>query len=344
MTTTTSQSNTIRPSLARQLRGALSLESRLLRLYLVLLTVEVIWWGFAWLYLRGLSPTSYAVLSNVGPGVYMGTVARIQEISDALIMVTPPLLAILSLAPSIAQQLNDKSASFSLTQTLTKFRWLTLRLVPALAMGAVLSLVSGLAYTFLVAPHLPGSLPPDWAYFMVTAPVVVGVTILLTLIAALLAILIRKSLTTSVVTLIIYLVIVSVGTGLYPHLLPASTATTPYLSPHLDAKPTQVISPGPAPLNSNVFGETYLLRGESIPFQRVMNATSKCLRPNNSGLMRENSPNNPACEFLRSVTYRLEYQPASNYYPLAWVMFGLLVSLSALVCIGIALYLRRLQL
>ncbi len=32
MTTTTSQSNTIRPSLARQLRGALSLESTILAL------------------------------------------------------------------------------------------------------------------------------------------------------------------------------------------------------------------------------------------------------------------------------------------------------------------------
>lgn len=347
-TTAASPSDTNRPSLKRQLRGALNLESRLLRLSLVLLLIEVTWWTFAWLYLRGFNPSSHAILSTNPPSAFFGTVSKIQGISGVLVAVTPALLAILSLGPSIALQLRDKSASFSLTQVLTRSRWLALRLVPALIMGTTLSLVSGLAYNFLVGPHLLSWQRPAWAYFMLIAPVVVGVTVLLTLIAALLALLIKESLTTSAATLIVYLSILLLGFGFYPYLLPAKTATSPYLLVGKVALPsgkiiTQIELSSPnTPQNSSVFSESYLLHGKSIPSQRIQIETEKCLPPNFSGGMPHSL--SPGCKFLRSITFRQEYQPANNFYPLAWTLFGVLLLLSALVYVGIALYLPRLQL
>ncbi|WP_298347300.1 hypothetical protein [Ferrimicrobium sp.] len=325
--------NTRRPPLLHSSRSNLLYESRVLTLFLVTLSLEIIWWAIAWILLH--------TYPTYRPGVNLPmnrTISIITGVSIALAFIIPVVIPIGSLGARIANAFDDGSGSYLFTQGISRRRWLVTNLLVALSMTAVLSIVSASGFRFLVAPHLLSPTPPYWSYFFELGPAAIGYSLILTAMTCLLGLVTKAPTVTTLISILLALLLLPIGINISLRLLPTDSTSGPYLLTGVaalkanggplgsnvhNAVAFNSLSP---PVNSDAISTTYLDHGRPMDFLHMITLQNHCASAD--GQLNVAS-SKPACQELRSIREIITYQPASHFTPLQWRTLALSIIVTA---------------
>lgn len=280
------------------------------------------------------------------------------QLAEMLMMATPALIGIFWGAPLIAGELERGTHLMAWNQSVTRTRWLAVKLAgvacAALATAGVLSLLltwwagpldtaSGNRFATL-AFNARDVAPLGYAVFAFALGVALGL-------------LIRRTLPAMAATLAVFVAVQGLVTaGVRPHLLPGATLTTPVNQATMsrairfdrseDANGPVTIDM-PAPPGSWVRSETQVLdsAGHPIRTAEVLDCWNRSFgQPGASG--KAGSPDfGPlgACLAPDDLHVGISYQPASRYWQLQWIETALYVALAALLAIASLWRLRRVR-
>lgn len=325
--------NTRRPPLLHSSRSNLLYESRVLTLFLVTLSLEIIWWALAWILLH--------TYPTYRPGINLPsnrTISIVTGVSIALAFIIPVVIPIGSLGTRIANAFDDGSGSYLFTQGISRRRWLVTNLLAAFLMTAILSAVSAIGFRFLVAPHLLSSIPPYWSYFLELGPATIGYSLILTALACLVGLVTKAPTVTTLISILLALLLLPIGINISLRLLPTDSTSGPYLLTGVAALKVNGEPPGSnrynavafnslsPPVNSFGISTTYLNHGRQMDFLQMITLQNHCASPN--GALNVAS-SKPACQELRSIREVITYQPASHFNPLQWRMLALSIIVTA---------------
>ncbi len=251
----------------------------------------------------------------------------------ALILVAPAITGIFWGAPLIARELETRTFALAWNQSITRTRWLAVKLTltglaamavtealslgyawwadpirKALDLGGSTSLFSGSRFSPLIfATH--GITPLGYAAFAFTLGTTIGA-------------LIRRTVPAMAVTLAIFAAVqIAVPLGIRPHLLPPDHTVATIASAELDfGNLTATVvprQPGAWIISSGAI---------NAAGQTVSTLPAACLGATPLGLKLGSSPG-PCLEshgFREAITY----EPASRYWPLQWIETGIFLALA----------------
>jgi hypothetical protein len=251
----------------------------------------------------------------------------------ALILVAPAITGIFWGAPLIARELETRTFALAWNQSITRTRWLAVKLTltglaamavtealslsyawwadpirKALDLGGSTSLFSGSRFSPLIfATH--GITPLGYAAFAFTLGTTIGA-------------LIRRTVPAMAVTLAIFAAVqIAVPLGIRPHLLPPDHTVATIASAELDfGNLTATVVPGQP-------GAWIISSGAiNAAGRTVSTLPAACLGATPLGLKLGSSPG-PCLEshgFREAITY----EPASRYWPLQWIETGIFLALA----------------
>jgi len=328
MLVATNDTRPLTPRLRDQLRGALLIDTRLGLLGGVALVLELAWWISVWLALRHVQPGKTVPLPHGA--------ATIAAVSQVLLVLTPALTAVASLAAA----LQSRALAFDLTHALTRRRVLALRLVPAITIGWLLDAVAAVGHR-LVARHLT-VMHPDWGTLAWQVPASLALTFALCALAALLALVIASGPGTIGATSVLFLAVGIGATIVAPRLLaprsvhlPAFTATTRGVGPSSGITVTARMLPA----SDDVLARTYYVGDREVSELTLVTAFARlCTAKAGSAATVA------ACIRSKSLSQTLRYQPASRFGTIE-ALATLLLALLGLAGLGVLdRRMRRLEL
>jgi hypothetical protein len=245
---------------------------------------------------------------------------------DALIMVAPAVLGLFWGAPLVARELETGTAALVWNQSVTRRRWLLVRLgvtgAAGLITGGTLSLLLGWAAAPLDRMNQDrfttiffgtrGLVPAAYAIFAVLLGVTLGC-------------LLKRTLPAMALTAVAFVVVQVVTPNLVrPHLMPPRAATAPVTA--------DVIR------NLSFLGQEPTIEGLKIPGAWVI-ASSELRTANDQEIAREkytacvggSFDGMPDCLGRLNLHVDIAYQPAGRYWAFQWLESALYLALAALL-------------
>jgi hypothetical protein len=247
---------------------------------------------------------------------------------DALIVVAPALLGLFWGAPLVARELETGTAALVWNQSVTRRRWLVVKLAVAGTAGMVVSGVASLLLGWAAAPldrvdqerfttvffGTRGLVPAAYAIFAVLLGVAVG---LLT----------KRTLPAMALTGALFVAVqVLVPNVVRPHLMPPRTIAAPVTA--------EVIR------NLSFLGHEPSIEGLKIPGAWVT-ADSTLRTPDGrqiaqeryAGCIAEPLDRMPDCLGRLNLHVDVAYQPPGRYWPFQWLESALYVALAVLLAL-----------
>ncbi len=249
-----------------------------------------------------------------------------------LILVAPAILGIFWGAPLIARELETRTSALAWTQSITRTRWLMVKLTltglaamavtealslmfawwadpigKAIDLGGSTSLFSGGRFSSLIfATH--GITPLGYAAFAVTLGTATGAHI-------------RRTVPAMAVTLAIFAAAqLAMPLGVRPHLIPPDHTVATIDSARLDfGNLTATVVPGQP-------GAWILSSGAINAAGQTVNTLPAACQAAFSGLKPSSSPS--ACMESRGFREAITYELASRYWPLQWIETGIFLALA----------------
>lgn len=281
------------------------------------------------------------------------------QLAAMLVLAAPALIGIFWGAPLIAGELERGTHLMAWNQSVTRTRWLAVKLGCVTLASVITAGVLSLLLTWWAGPldtisgNRFGTLafnardiaPLGYAAFALALGVTLGL-------------LLRRTLPAMAVTLAIFLVVqVIVTAGLRPHLLPPTTAAVPVNQTTMSqavrfdraSTPTGPVTIDlPAPTGSWLQSETPALNSAGRPIQsgEILTCWNKTFgRAGGAASGKAGSPGfGPigACLAPDDLHVELTYQPADRYWPLQWIETAFYAALAALLAVAGFWRLRRL--
>jgi hypothetical protein len=272
-----------------------------------------------------------------------------------VIAVAPAIIGVFWGAPLVARELEAGTHRLAWTQSVTRTRWLAIKLgVTALAAAAAVGLLT-FAVTWWAQPldgalssthgSLPARLTP--VSFAMRGVVPVGYAVFAVVLGATLGAVFRRSLPAMAVTLaVVIFVQIAVPTWIRPHLMPTAEQTITFDRERLDGISIGDTGPGsPLRISVNTGGVgNWVLSNQTVDASgRATDLPSwfgACLPAppapgTTDATVRVQGPDTMDACFTRlnAEGYRqhVVYQPAKHFWPLQWVELALFLTLSGLL-------------
>ncbi len=280
------------------------------------------------------------------------------ELAEFLVMAVPALIGIFWGAPLIAGELERGTHYMAWNQSVTRTRWLAVKLA-GIALAAVITAgLLSLLVTWWAGP-LDAMAGNRWGTRAFNARDIapLGYAAFAFALGATIGLLIRRVLPAMAATLAIFIVVQVVTTAvLRPNLMPATTATVPINQTTMsqavrfdraEAVTGPVTIDLPAPAGAWLLSESPALTsaGEPVRTSEILGCWSRLL---NQGPAVGKGPATGfgqlgACLAPQDLHVDLTYQPAGRYWPLQWIETGLYTALAALLAAACFRRVRRLR-
>jgi len=271
----------------------------------------------------------------------------------AVLALAPAVLGIFWGGPLVARELETGTYRLAWNQSVTRRRWLAVKLGFAVAATVVAVGILTLAITWWAHPidgalgsrhgGLPSRLSP--IPFAMRGIVPIAYAVFALVLATLVGLVLRRSLPAMAVTLALYAFVqIAVPLWVRPHLVP-STSTTTVISAgtidglSMDDAGTITLSTRVAPGNWVLTDQTVDAHGRPAALPTWFNS---CLPPppgpgqarSQAGAVTSRGTLDRCLTRLDRAGYRqhVVYQPASHFWPLQWVETSLYLAGSALLC------------
>jgi ABC-type transport system involved in multi-copper enzyme maturation permease subunit len=268
----------------------------------------------------------------------------LQAALDALILVVPALIGVFWGAPLVARELEGGTFRLAWTQSVTRTRWLAIKLalvgLSSLAVAGLLSLM----VTWWSSPvdtvnanrfspndfGLRGLVPIGYASFAFAFGVTAGV-------------LIRRTLPAMATTLVGFVgARLAVNYWVRPHLL-APRQTTIAMSPASVGGISQSLPGGqlvlipnpPNTANAWIYSTRFVDRAGNALTSRILTRT--CPQFTKSGRLPQDALQNCVTKLGKTYHLLVIYQPPSRYWPFQWYEMAIFI-VAALVLLGICLW------
>jgi hypothetical protein len=247
---------------------------------------------------------------------------------DALAVVGPALLGLFWGAPLIARELETGTAALVWTQSVTRRRWLAVKLavagVAALAVGGLASLALGWAAAPLDRVNQDRF---TTIFFGTRGPVLAAYAVFAVVLGVTLGLLLRRTLPAMALTAATFVVVQVLMPNLVrPHLMPPRAATAPVTA--------AVIR------NLTFLGQEPTIEGLKIPGAWVT-ASSDLRTANDQEVAREkyaacvngSFDGMPDCLGRLNLHVDIAYHPAGRYWPFQWLESAFSLVLAALLAL-----------
>jgi hypothetical protein len=280
-----------------------------------------------------------------------------QNLTEFLVIAAPALIGIFWGAPLIAGELERGTHNMAWNQSVTRTRWLAVKLTGTALVSVLTAGLLSLLMTWWAGPldTISGN---RWGTRAFNARDVapLGYAAFAFALGVTLGLLIRRTLPAMAATLAIFIAIqVPVTAAVRPRLLPASTSTVAInqttMSHAIRFDRSEALT-GPAtidlpvPPGSWALSQTPVLNSAGRPVQtsEILTCWSRLL--GQSGAGKAGSPDfGPlgACLAPHNLHVDITYQPANRYWSLQWIETALYTSLAALLTAACFRRMRRLR-
>lgn len=279
------------------------------------------------------------------------------DVVELLLMAAPALAGIFWGAPLIAGELERGTHYMAWSQSVTRTRWLAVKLAFAALASVVTVGALSLLVTWWASPldTLSGDRFGTQAFNARNiAPL--GYAVFAFALGVLLGLLIRRTLPAMAATLAIFIAVqVLMTAGIRPHLLPATTVAVPVNQTTMSQairfdRSSDVTGPVaidlPAPSGSWMLSATPALdsAGSTIPTSQILPCWSRLLTGAEQvkGGSQGFGPLG-ACLAPQNLHVEITYQPAERYWQLQWIETALYAALAALLAAACFARVRRLR-
>jgi ABC-type transport system involved in multi-copper enzyme maturation permease subunit len=291
-------------------------------------------------------------LINGLQGTYNGQL----QLAEFLVMAAPAVIGIFWGAPLIAADLERGTHYMAWNQSVTRTRWLAVKLTGIALVSVVTAGVLSLLLTWWASPldTLSGNRFGTQA-FNARDVTPLGYAAFAFALGVTLGLLIRRTLPTMAATLAIYIAVqILVTAAVRSNLLPATTTTVALNQTTMsqamrfsrsDAVTGPVTIDLPAPPGAWIQSETPALNtaGQPIQTSEVLTCWSQLAdAPPSKGQGPDFSPLG-ACLAPHNLHIDITYQPADHYWPLQWIETALYFTLAALLGATCFQRIRRLR-
>ena len=281
-----------------------------------------------------------------------------QYLAEFVVMAAPALIGIFWGAPLIAGELEHGTHSMAWNQSVTRTRWLAVKLA-ATALAAVITAgILSLLITWWASP-LDTIYGNRWGTRTFNARDItpLGYAVFAFSLGVVLGLLIRRTLPAMAATLAVFVVVqVLVTAGLRAHLMPPTTATVAINQTTMtqairfdraEAESGPVRIDLPAPAGAWILSETPALNraGTAIPTSQVLTCWSQMLGQG-APVGKSQSPgfgSLGACLAPQDLHVDINYQAAGRYWPMQWIETALYSALAALLAGACFWRIRRLR-
>ncbi|HEV2342571.1 MAG TPA: ABC transporter permease subunit [Actinocrinis sp.] len=280
-----------------------------------------------------------------------------QYLAEFLVMAAPALIGIFWGAPMIAGELERGTHYMAWNQSVTRTRWLAVKLTGTALAALITAGLLSLLLTWWASP-LDTVAGNRWGTRVFNARDItpLGYALFAFALGVTLGLLIRRTVPAMAATLAIFLAVqVLVTVVVRPNLLPATTASVPVNRTSMsqavrfdraDADTGPVRIDLPTPSGSWALSQSYALTSDGRPVQtaRVLNCWRLLLSQAGEG--KQGSPDfGPlgACLAPLDLHVDLTYQPVGRYWPMQWIETGLYAVLAALLAAACFRRMRRLR-
>jgi hypothetical protein len=285
-----------------------------------------------------------------------------------VVNVTPILLGIFWGAPLIARELEAGTYRLAWTQSVTRVRWIIVRLLMVTFAAVLVTALLSLAVTWWQSPVDRLGQDPFRA-FDVRDLVPVAYTAFGVVLGALLGALLRRTLAAMAATLVCFVAVrVAIGQYVRPTLFPPLTEKLPFRAPPFNGPSSLIRPPNPADwvLSDDVVSSTGKVIGHyggigphgTFDFSVAVNGTARFVGvgrcqnriPIPAGGFHQHPT--PAQAHAAQVAIQrcvdtfhlhevLTYQPTSRYWPLQWSEVGIFLMLVAVLGATCVWWVRR---
>jgi ABC-type transport system involved in multi-copper enzyme maturation permease subunit len=270
----------------------------------------------------------------------------------AVLTVAPAVIGIFWGAPLVARELETGTYRLAWNQSVTRGRWLAVKLGFAVLSAAVAVAILTTAITWWAHPidgatgsqhgSLASRLTP--VSFAMRGIVPVAYAVFALLLGTLIGLVLRRSVPAMALTLAVYVVVqIAVPLWVRPHLVPETTTSMVFSDATLDG--ISIDSSGTTTITTHADRGDWVLSNETVDAQGRASALpswfSTCLPPapgagQPSGHAKVNQDRGTLDACLARLTdegyrQRLVYQPKDHFWPLQWAETGLYLGASALL-------------
>jgi hypothetical protein len=291
----------------------------------------VIW--LAWRQFRGQAVVGVIALAVFAAGMLIfglkvrhtqGDYQSLLYAIDALVIITPALLGLFWGAPLIARELETGTAALAWTQTVSRRRWLAVKLAVVGLAGLVTGGVASLLLTWAAAPidHVNQDRFTT-LLFGTRGPAPAAYGIFAVFLGATLGLLVKRTLPAMALTAAVFVAVqVLVPNLVRPHLMPPERAAAPVTA--------EVIR------NLTFLGQRPTIEGLKIPGGWVT-STSALRTPNGQEIAQTryaacvngSFDAMPDCLGALDLHVDIAYQPAGRYWAFQWLESALYLALAA---------------
>jgi ABC-type transport system involved in multi-copper enzyme maturation permease subunit len=251
---------------------------------------------------------------------YFGTLM----LAGLLIVLVPALLGAFWGAPLVAREIETGTHRLVWNQSITRTRWLAVKLTFVTLAGVALAGAFSLLLTWAASPYdklltarfeplifpTRNIVPLGYAAFAVTAGIVIGL-------------LIRRTIPAMAVTLAVFAALqILVPTFLRPHLQPPVTETVAFTA---DTTVSEFSAGGPTNKGISINGYGSAVPGSWMLSGRVPlldAAGNQATRDTIDGCLKGDFRRDMACVAQQNMHFEVKYQPASRYWTFQWLEFG----------------------
>lgn len=280
-------------------------------------------------------------------------------LAEFLVMAAPALIGIFLGAPLVAGELERGTHYMVWNQSVTRVRWLAVKLAGIALVAVIIAGVLSLLITWWASP-LDAVAGNRWGTRAFNARDVapLGYAVFAFAVGVTAGLLIRRTLPAMAATLAIFIVVqVVVTTGLRPNLLPTATSTVAINQSTMSQamrfdRSSEVTGPVnidlPVPAGAWAQSQTPALNSAGQPIQtgEILNCWTQLV---NQGVSPAGKGGGPgfgslgACLAPLNLHVDLTYQPASRYWPLQWFETAIYAVLAALLFAVCFSRIRRLR-
>ncbi len=278
-------------------------------------------------------------LSSFLDSAQQGSTATLFGLSLALMYVVPPLIGAFWGAPLIARELETGTYRLVWNQSVTRQRWLAIKVATIGLAGVAVTGLLSLAVTWAAQRLDQASMNRiDPMHFGGRGVVPIGYTAFAFALGLMAGVLIRRTVPAMAGTLAVYTAaVVVVTTKLRAHLLPAKHISLP-----LTADSIREFGTSAGGTVVRVQGDVNL-PGAWVLHNETLTAAGKPFTgPADTQFCSRDAPPRGCLEWLgaQNLHQGVDYQPASRFWALQWTETGIFLAL-ALVLIGLTFWLLR---
>jgi ABC-type transport system involved in multi-copper enzyme maturation permease subunit len=279
------------------------------------------------------------VVENFRNEAQLGFSGFVYKLAMYAMYVLPPLLGLFWGAPLVAREIEAGTHRLAWSQSVTRTRWLVIKLVmvgvTAMLTTGVFSLVATLALHHLdrgslIGPQLFGArgiVPVAYTAFAFTLGVAVGAIV-------------RRTVPAMAITLALYVVaVVLMPTVVRAHLMPTVTAASPIDGSRGSFNGIEIHPDGAI----RVFGSLAVPDSWTISDLTVTPDGKEFTGPADMTTCGPDSPPYACTQWLgtKHLTQELTYQPSRHFWPLQWIESGIFVALALVFAVVAVWWTRR---